>query len=67
MSTTALASRDQLIQALYTRAMDRAAMLTGLRGRARRNAEIERSLALQVERLQCADLDDAQLRERLAR
>lgn len=50
---------------LYGLAADRAASLTGLRGRARRNAEIERSNAIHAERMRCAGFTEDQLLARL--
>jgi hypothetical protein len=47
-------------------AMDDAASIKGLKGRARRNAEIERSDALQIERIRCSGLTESELSARLA-
>jgi hypothetical protein len=51
---------------LYALAAGRAANLKGLKGAARRNAELLRSCAIHAERMRCAGMTEEQLLARLA-
>lgn len=52
--------------ALLAAAADRAATLKGLKGAARRRAELARSCAIHAERMRCAGMTEAQGLARLA-
>lgn len=51
---------------LYTLAADRAGSLTGLKGRARKLRDLERSVAIHAERMRSAHLSDDEIEARIA-